>query len=730
MREYLDYLFDIIGPGAGGSGGGGGGGSDATPYSPVTGYVIAETDGTTNPLDDYIDDFETKPTMGTQCQIKLMPTAPATGDKVLITGTAKDTDETLLQFAMWGEVYDYDAYSTYAQIRLQTFEGISYIAHDGSVQTKFRKAAVCASPDGDKIEPTDFIDTLTSLSVTANGTYTPQQAGEAFGSVDVNVQPNVTSLNVTANGDYTPGASDTYYDAVHVNVQPNLETLTVTANGTYTPGTIETYFNEVHVNVPSSGAELTPYQPKSTEGYTVIQDTQTVSKNNITTLANAFKSNSRGTYVNCNYVTPSPKKREKVCVVGTAADGIPYCWWGENSYYYNNYTYGQISVWQHHGLSYVQGDKVITLVRKQAETEDTEGSGITVYTSVNEYPYYPLSGYTEKVLSNNISKANAERYWESKDTTATYSLESGSTAAVGEHVRITGYLSDQDNTMDYAPFVMWGIVGSVSGTTIKLSEYHGFSYTRKNNTTGSLEGNTYINNGGKYQTDGGQSITVQDALGDFLRGTQVIYEDTTITSVRDYACYGAKSATLELPAVQTAGRSAFAYMENCHIDLPKLATGKDSLFYKSTGITQLKLPELVAVQTSDGSSNAGQYAFANMTDLQYIYLPKLNWCGQYSFANNPALKRIELGAVGMIWDKCFQNSPNLTEIIISGTYTAGSPPTLRVDGFSGAASGAKVYVPDDMVSAFQSATNWSSVASRIHAISELTNYTPGEYTPV
>lgn len=62
-------------------------------------------------------------------------------------------------------------------------------------------------------------------------------------------EPVLTTLNVTANGTYTPEAGVDGFNEVNVDVDPTLENISVTENGTYTPSSGYDGIGEVVVNV-------------------------------------------------------------------------------------------------------------------------------------------------------------------------------------------------------------------------------------------------------------------------------------------------------------------------------------------------------------------------------------------------------------------------------------------------------------------------------------------------
>ena len=72
------------------------------------------------------------------------------------------------------------------------------------------------------------------LTVTENGKYTPPAEIDGYNEVDVNVQPNLTSINITANGTYTPTDTDGFNE-VNVAVEgiPTDADLTITGNCQY-----------------------------------------------------------------------------------------------------------------------------------------------------------------------------------------------------------------------------------------------------------------------------------------------------------------------------------------------------------------------------------------------------------------------------------------------------------------------------------------------------------------
>lgn len=106
--------------------------------------------------------------------------------------------------------------------------------------------------DGTKVTGTLTQKTETTLTATANDTYTPP-SGSVYSSVTVNVpQTTVTSLSVTQNGTYT-ATSGTAYSPVTVDV-PQITEIpgTFTQDGIYNAPTGSAY-NPVTVSVGGGG---------------------------------------------------------------------------------------------------------------------------------------------------------------------------------------------------------------------------------------------------------------------------------------------------------------------------------------------------------------------------------------------------------------------------------------------------------------------------------------------
>ena len=176
------------------------------------------------------------------------------------------------------------------------------------------------------------------------------------------------------------------------------------------------------------------------------------------------------------------------------------------------------------------------------------------------------------------------------------------------------------------------------------------------------------------------------------------------------------------------------------LNVTKLPNGITSIrTYAFAECTRLKLSELPDTITSIGS-----HAFDNCANLALTKLPNnLTSMDLYSFykCTKIAIKEIPagvtkiptycfgqckaitslkmLGNIIEISSQAFYLASNLKEVILPNIT---SIPILGNNAFSNTEIGYKrgyIYVPDNLVESFKTATNWSTYANQIKAISEM-----------
>lgn len=174
----------------------------------------------------------------------------------------------------------------------------------------------------------------------------------------------------------------------------------------------------------------------------------------------------------------------------------------------------------------------------------------------------------------------------------------------------------------------------------------------------------------------------------------------SLTTIAEGAFNGCTNLVMDIPSsVTKIENTAFrgAGLSGCVIDLPNLTSIGFFDVFSNTKIKRINsLGSITSIQFQ--SEPPGYYnrcpVFYNCKNLEYVNLPNtLLTLGGYIFAGCTSLKEVICNAV--------------------------TPPTLASTVFNSTNSTFLIYVPDESVEAYKSATNWSTYASRIKGISEL-----------
>lgn len=139
------------------------------------------------------------------------------------------------------------------------------------------------------------------------------------------------------------------------------------------------------------------------------------------------------------------------------------------------------------------------------------------------------------------------------------------------------------------------------------------------------------------------------------------------------------------------------------------------------------------VELSTNATSLRDYAFRDCTSLRAIDAPNVATIGQYCFSGCSALEDIEFPSltsnVGYgafqncsnlktaIFEKyvafgasCFSNCSKLNLVVLkANTLCNISNTTFSGTAFSSSGAGGTVYVPNALISQYQSASNWSTI---------------------
>ena len=162
-------------------------------------------------------------------------------------------------------------------------------------------------------------------------------------------------------------------------------------------------------------------------------------------------------------------------------------------------------------------------------------------------------------------------------------------------------------------------------------------------------------------------------------------------------------------------------------ELDDLVQGKTTAFYNDR-ITKIPEYQFFAYGGNGGGTlrsincpnvtSVGYCGFSSNYMLGNIYLPKLQTASGQAFAYNSYRSELNFPELTTIGSGAFYSNAQLTTFIIGTTNCV----LANADAFAGTkiASGTGyIYVPDEAVDTYKTATNWVTYANQIKGISEL-----------
>lgn len=232
----------------------------------------------------------------------------------------------------------------------------------------------------------------------------------------------------------------------------------------------------------------------------------------------------------------------------------------------------------------------------------------------------------------------------------------------------------------------------------------------KNGETTTYKPSEMANAISSIEAGGGDTSEIEDVFithtlsGDYVndRVTKVkygtFYEDNNltsvsfpnVTSVESYAFYKCTSLeTIDIPQIKSASQYTFAYTKPSIINFPLLET-------------------------------ISTYTFAYITSPCSVNLPSLKTTSNSSFRDSKGITRVDLAIATKIDTLCFYYCNNLEKLILRKSDAICTLQSTNAFTGTKIASGTGyVYVPDELVDSYKSASNWSTFASQIKPLSEL-----------
>lgn len=209
---------------------------------------------------------------------------------------------------------------------------------------------------------------------------------------------------------------------------------------------------------------------------------------------------------------------------------------------------------------------------------------------------------------------------------------------------------------------------------------------------------TDVSGGGSMDAD---DLAVRNYTGDIVLDSA--------TNVASYAFQNSKITSVTSNTVTTISNYGFAACtELLTADFPELNGSINS--YAFDGCTKLVSVNLPKVNQMVG------YNFRNCTSLTEVMLPGLvttgnSATGADAFRNCTSLETVDLGKCVRIDTNCFNGDTNLNKLILRKTSVCA---LNNVNAFTGTpyasgGNGGTVYVPQSLISSYQTASNWSTL---------------------
>lgn len=220
-----------------------------------------------------------------------------------------------------------------------------------------------------------------------------------------------------------------------------------------------------------------------------------------------------------------------------------------------------------------------------------------------------------------------------------------------------------------------------------------------------------------------------DTLAELEANTLTSWANSTAATVSAYLFYNKTALTSVSYSSATAiGDYSFSGCTNLStISFPKVKTTSSDSFSNCLALTTVSLPEAtsIAARSFSGCSNVtsvslpkvtsfGNYAFLNCTSLTTFDI-NTDYTGSGKtavFQGCSSLQLLDLEQGSSIGTNMFNGCTNLTTVVLR---TTGSVCSLgNINAFTGTpfasnGSGGTLYVPEDLIATYQSASNWSTI---------------------
>lgn len=198
------------------------------------------------------------------------------------------------------------------------------------------------------------------------------------------------------------------------------------------------------------------------------------------------------------------------------------------------------------------------------------------------------------------------------------------------------------------------------------------------------------------------------ALADYLKNnTDLATENMSINELVEaiLALIGQKGAYNVVQNLLANGNSELAITD----------AGESSANELDSFITR----EISGVYTNDRVTKVGQSGFDGCASLISVDLPNVVTVENSGFYNCKLLKSVNLPKVTSIGNNGFNSTKQLDTLILRNSSVCALENVNAFQDTKIAAGTGYIYVPDNLVDSYKTATNWVTFANQIKPISEL-----------
>ena len=164
------------------------------------------------------------------------------------------------------------------------------------------------------------------------------------------------------------------------------------------------------------------------------------------------------------------------------------------------------------------------------------------------------------------------------------------------------------------------------------------------------------------------------------------------------------------PNAKTVDNTGFHYCKNLQsVSFPELTAFSVQTFYNCPKLKHIYAPKVSTTSTS---------TFQGCTSLEIIKLPSLTDAASSTLRNCTALRIARFDILKTISLSVLNGCSNLKALIIGTTNCALSDVNAFTNSAIANGTGF-IYVPDEAVETYKTATNWNTYASQIKGLSEI-----------